>query len=128
MHFLVKLTYGLAVVLIVIGAAAYLAAAEETRSFTALIPSIVGVLLLGTAMLANTPKTGRIGGIASAVLVLLMVLGSVPRGLVGFINAITSGGELNLAIITQVVVIVLGVIYLGIVAQHMMSNRKRAAA
>lgn len=125
MNNLVRLTFGFAIVLIVISLASYFAVSADDRSFTALLPAIVGVLLLGAGFAASNPSTGRYGGMAAAALVVLLMLGSL-RGVFLFIGAITGGDEITLAMIVQIVIVLLGAGYLFLVAQHMRERSRTA--
>lgn len=122
MNTLVRLTFGFAIVLIILGVGSYFITPEDNRSFTALLPAIVGVLLLGTGLGATRPSTGRISGIASALLVIILAVGSL-RGVILFFQAITSNQEITLAMVVQLIVVVLSVAYLTAVGMHMRQRR-----
>jgi len=119
---LVRVTIGFAIVLILMGVGAYFAA--DPRSSTALIPAVIGVLLLATGFGTTNPKIGRMSGIASVVLVMLLAFGSI-RGVISFANAIVNSEPVSLGMIVQVVVVVLSLLYLGFAFQHI---RKRVKA
>jgi len=122
MNTLVRLTFGFALVLIVLGVGSYFITPEESRSFTALLPAIVGVLLLGTGLGTTRPSMGRVSGIASALLVIILAVGSL-RGVILFFQAITNNEEITLAMVVQVIVVVLSVAYLAAVGLHMRQRR-----
>lgn len=120
-NFLTRLTYGFAVLLIVIGIAAYVTAEEP--SFTAFIPSAVGVLLLGAAYATTRPDIGRYGGMGAVALVILLALGSM-RGVVNFANAVSDGSDLTVGMISQMVIVLLSIAYLVVAGQHMRSRMR----
>lgn len=123
MNNLVRVTIGFAILLIVMGAGSYIAA--DPRSSTALIPAIFGVLLLATGYGTTNPKIGRISGILSVVLVLLLALGSL-RGMIGFVNALASNEAVTLGMVVQVVIVVLSIAYLVFAFQHIRKRMKAA--
>lgn len=124
MNALVRITYIFGAIFIVLGIVAYLVA--EPRSLTALIPAGIGVLMLATGYGTTIPSIGRYMGMATALLVVVLILGSF-RGVGNLLGALVGGGDITIGMIAQTVIVVLGVVYLGLVGQHMSARRKHAA-
>lgn len=128
MNFLVRLTFGFAVLMIVIGVFAYVTADAENQSITALIPAFFGIPLLGAGYAATRADIGRYGGMAAAGLVVLLALGSVP-GVFALIGALGNSEEaVSTGMIVRTLVTVLAVGYLVLVGQHMRERAKQGKA
>lgn len=127
MNSLVRVTYGFGILLIILGIGAYLLSSPDSRSATAFIPTVIGILLLVAGWGTTNPQIGRMSGIAAVVLVLFLALGSI-RGLVSFINAFVSNSTPTVGQYTQVLIMILSVLYLGFAFMHIRKQIKSKRA
>ena len=157
MNFLTKLTIGYAILLIVLGVGSYVLAdtddddasdgdtpaeivdeaenAEaddedsDSPSITALIPAFIGIPLLLAGLATTSPQFGRYGGIASTVLVALLLLGSL-RGVALLFGALFGDDDVTYPMVLQTVLVLLSAGYLYLAFTHIretMMNRDTAA-
>jgi hypothetical protein len=104
-----RLTVVIGVVLVVLGVVTYVATAAA--SLTALIPTLVGLLLLGCAALARKPEWHKHGIHAALVIALIGALGTLMN--VARIGEVLAGtAERPAAVIESTVMFVLLVGYL----------------
>lgn len=155
MNFLTKLTIGYAILLIVLGVGSYVLADtddddaadadtpaeivdeaedaaeddEDSTSITALIPAFIGIPLLLAGLATTSPQFGRYGGIASTVLVALLLLGSL-RGVALLFGALFGDDDVTYPMVLQTVLVLLSAGYLYLAFTHIretMMNRDTAA-
>lgn len=107
-----RLTFALGAILTLLGVIAYLATAAA--SLTALIPSVVGVLLLACAALARRPQWHRHALHAALAVALLAALGSVMNVLrLGEVFAGTAERPAAVVVSTIMFVLLLGYLAAG---------------
>ncbi len=112
-----------ALLLIILGVAAYLITGQE--SITALIPSFFGVVFLILGILAGIKETWRKHVMhAASVLALLAILGTA-KSTMGVI-AMLSGGEVDRpgAAVTQFIMLVLSAAFLGLCVNSFIQARR----
>lgn len=118
-----RLTVVLGAVLVALGVVAY--AATAAASVTALIPSVVGVLLLGCAALARRPGSQRQGLWAALAVALLGALGTLMN--VARIGDVIAGtAERPAAVVVSTIMFVLLVGYLVAGARSLVAARRGA--
>ncbi len=118
-----RLTVVIGSVLVVLGVIAY--AVTAAASVTALIPSLVGVLLLLCAAAARNPAWHRTGIIAALVVALLGALGSLMN--VARIGELFAGtAERPVAVIESTLMFVLLVGYLVMGIRSFVAGRARS--
>ncbi len=99
--------------------------ATGATSFTALIPSVVGVLLLVAGFIARNPTQHRNGIVAATIVAALGVFGSLMNVMqIGDLIAGTS--ERPTAVLTSTIMFVLLVVYLGAVIGWFVRKRQSA--
>lgn len=110
---------GFGIVLVLIGVGTY--AAAGGASVTALIPAFVGVLMLLAGFAISRPGSRPFGLYAAATLAALLGLGSL-RGVIGLL-----GGEVALATVTQLVLLVLCLVFLVVCIREIGAGRRVGA-
>jgi hypothetical protein len=116
-----RLTVVIGSVLVVVGVVAY--AVTAAASLTALIPSLVGVLLLGCAAATRRPAWHRPALLAALVVALLGALGSLTN--VARIGDVIAGtAERPAAVIVSTIMFVLLVGYLVVGARSLVAARR----
>jgi hypothetical protein len=116
-----RLTVVIGSVLVVVGVVAY--AATAAASVTALIPSLVGVLLLACAAAARKPAWHRPALLAALVVALLGALGALPNvARIG--DAVAGTAERPAAVIVSTIMVVLLVGYLVIGVRSLVVARR----
>lgn len=119
---MISLTFWTGIVLIGLGVAAYVLTAFA--SVTALIPAVIGVLLLVAGLIGRNPRAYRIASYAALVVGLLGVLGSAANAArIGEVFAGTAGRPS--AIITSAIMLILLVAYLIAGISLLMRERSR---
>lgn len=120
----ITITY--AMVLIALGIGSYVVTGME--SWTALIPTVFGLLFFALGMLARKEIMLKHAMHGAAVLALLALLGTF-RGLMGVVGML--GGteaERPAAAIAQAIMFLLTVVFLGFCVNSFIQARKRRAA
>jgi hypothetical protein len=108
-----RLTVVIGAVLVVLGVVAY--AATAAASITALIPSLVGVLLLLCALLARKPAWHRHGIHAALVVALLGALGTLMNvAQIGEVFAGTAERPAAVIVSTLMFVLLVGYLVMGV--------------
>jgi hypothetical protein len=116
-----RLTVVIGSVLVVVGVVAY--AVTAAASVTALIPSLVGVLLLACAAVMRKPAWHRQAFVAALVVALLGALGSLPNvARIG--DAVAGTAERPAAVVVSTIMFVLLVGYLAIGARSLVAARR----
>jgi hypothetical protein len=112
-------------VLIALGVGGF--AWTEGRSYTALIPAAVGLLLLILGLLARKDHLRKHAMHAAAMVGLIGLLGSVP-GLLK-LPTLISGGEVErpTAVVLQSVMAVLCAVFVGLCVNSFIAARRRRA-
>jgi hypothetical protein len=119
-----RLTVVIGAVLVVLGVVAYLATAAV--SLTALIPSLVGLLLLGCAALARKPEWHKHAIHAALVIALLAALGTLMN--VARIGEVFAGtAERPAAVIESTLMFVVLVVYLVAGVRSFVTARRARA-
>lgn len=96
---------------------------SESQSFTALIPTLFGALLVIAGFMAKKPDLRKHAMHAAAAVGLLGVLGALGRA----IPQLARGADLNLALGSMLVMGVLLVIYVGLCVRSFIAARRARA-
>lgn len=120
-----KLTLAFGVILILLGVGAYVA--SGMASWTALIPSIIGLLFAGLGLLAEKENLRMHAMHAAALLAVLAILGTW-RGLLSTFTLL-GGGEVErpMAVVVQGITAVLTAGFLVACIQSFVAARRRRA-
>jgi hypothetical protein len=114
------LAIGFGIILILQGIITYFIAAEGSRSFTALIPSVVGGLLVVCGFLAKKPDLRRHAMHAAAAVAVIGLLGALGRA----VPAVLAGKTIGLAIGSQLVMGVLLLIFVILCVRSFIAARR----
>ena len=116
-----KVAIGIGTVLFLMGIAFYLVADPTRRSFTALIPSVLGLVIGICGMLAQNELRRKMAMHIAAGVALLGILGSLPRILPALTGAPIT---LPLAFAAQLLTVILCSIFLILCIRSFMSARR----
>jgi hypothetical protein len=121
---MVNATIGFGGALMLVGIAAF--AITAGASVTALIPAILGVVILGLGFAARQWPRAAGGALALAALVALLAVGGSFRGLGGFV-ALVQGHDVArpVAVVAQTLTLLLGLAYLVVLARRWQAERAR---
>jgi hypothetical protein len=118
---MVRATIWYGAALVVVGVVAYILSAAA--SVTALIPAILGAVVVGLGVLARGSTAATPWAVVAAVVVAVLAIFGSTRGVSGFFTLLGGGDvERPIAAVAQTLTLVLSVAYLVVVA------RLRAAA
>ena len=111
-----------AILLIVLGLAGYIG--SGFASWTALIPTIMGIPILAFGLLSRDRKKRKFATIGAAVFALFGLMGTV--GGLYDLGTVLSGGQVArpAAVIGRSVMAVLSIVYLGIIVATLFSSRE----
>lgn len=117
-------TRGIGVALVIVGVGAWLLAGGYGTSPTALLPALLGLIILVLGLLAGRESLRRHAIHSALVIALLGLIGAAPRALPAF----TRPGDAGLAAWASLVTVVLCLIYLVLGVRSFIAARKTPAA
>ena len=104
-----RFTLMVGVILVVLGVGAYFGTGRT--SFTALIPSVFGVLLAIFGAMAQNPERRKMAMHIAMVVAVLGILGTVG-GLVAFVRSLTGGDPAGIAVVSRTLMAMVLIVYL----------------
>lgn len=120
-----KLTLTIGGILVVVGVVAYVV--TGAASVTALIPAIVGVVLLACGAVAGSTRFSRVGLGAAMVIALLGAAGAL-QNVIELPDLFAGTAEVPSAVITSTIMLVLLLFYLVMGTRALVLARRSAAS